>query len=136
MVRAMSRAASVENHPEPFRSLAAVGPHRLVVDVDAKAGGADLGPDPHEFLYTALAACTSITVDMVARRKEIPLTRIHVEVAAATKDGTLELTRTVTLEGDLTPDQRTYLLGIAEKCPIHKVLTGATKLAVKTALAE
>ena len=133
--QAMSRAASVENHPDPFRSVASVGPHRIVLDVDAKAGGGDLGPDPHELLYTALAACTSITVDMVARRKQIPVTRIHVEVSGATEAGTLHLSRTVTLDGDLTPEQRTFLLGIAEKCPVHKVLTGATKIAVTTALA-
>lgn len=133
--RPMSRAASVENHPEPFRSQASVGPHRMVLDVDTKAGGADLGPDPHELLYTALAACTSITVDMVARRKQIPVTRIHVAVAGETEAGTLRLSRTVTLDGDLTPEQRAFLLGIAEKCPIHKVLTGATKVSVTTELA-
>jgi putative redox protein len=133
--RPMSRVASVENHPEPFRSQAAVGPHRVVLDVDTKAGGADFGPDPHELLYTALAACTSITVDMVARRKQIPVTRIHVAVAGETEAGTLRLSRTVTLDGDLTAEQRAFLLGIAEKCPIHKVLTGATKVTVTTELA-
>ncbi len=114
--------------------MASVGPHQITLDVDAKAGGGDLGPDPHELLYTALAACTSITIDMVARRKQIPVTRIHVAVAGETEAGTLHLSRTVTLDGDLTPEQRAFLLGIAEKCPIHKVLTGATKIAVKTGL--
>jgi putative redox protein len=33
------------------------------------------------------------------------------------------------LVGDLSAEQRTYLLGIANKCPVHKILTGKIEIA-------
>jgi uncharacterized OsmC-like protein len=41
----------------------------------------------------------------------------------ATGCGRLEtFTRVITLEGDLTEDQRGRLLEIADKCPVHRTL--------------
>jgi putative redox protein len=98
------------------------GAHRLLADADAGAGGEDLGPAPHAYFDAALAACTAITVLMVARRKEIPLDDVQVEITHEEDAEHYRMRRQLRLIGTLSEEQRSYLLGIANKCPIHKLL--------------
>jgi putative redox protein len=73
-----------------------------------------------------------MTVGMYARRKQWPLQRVDVELKF-NPDGTPEsgndITRVITLQGELSDEQRERLLQIANKCPIHKVLTGEVRIA-------
>lgn len=95
-------------------------------------GGANTGPAPHRLLLSALGACTAITLQMYAARKGWPLTRVRVELAF-NPDGAPEagndIRREIALEGELDAEQRERLLQIANKCPIHKVLTGEIRIA-------
>ncbi|HEX4873102.1 MAG TPA: OsmC family protein [Nevskiaceae bacterium] len=103
-------------------------------DVSATLGGEDAGPDPHDLLDSALGACTALTVTMVARRKQMPLEDVRVEIRHIETEGLYRLERQIELVGPLTPEQRQYLLGIANKCPIHKVMQG--RFEVETQLRE
>jgi putative redox protein len=87
-----------------------------------------------------------MTVRMYAVRKEIALKRVAVRLSyrkikatdcpdCITKDGEeTEITRDVTLEGDLSDEQRARLIEIANKCLVHKTLSGEIK--VRTHLAR
>ena len=66
---------------------------------------------------------------MVARRKQIPLTNARVTITHTEEQGVYRLQRQVELIGELSEVQRAYLLGIANKCPIHKVLSGTIEIA-------
>lgn len=73
-----------------------------------------------------LGACTSMTLRMYAERKGLALTRISValshekiEVDGVSRD---RIIRDITLDGDLTDEQRQRLLEIANKCPVHRAL--------------
>lgn len=103
--------------------------HRLIADTSVENGGADEGFDSHELLLSALGSCMAITCQMYANRKGWPLISAHVEVeiSSETKEGTVILRR-VRLEGDLSAEQRERLLDIADKCPIHKLLTRPIKI--------
>jgi len=117
-----------------------VGSHRLLADEPASAGGDDTGPMPHDFVLAGLGACTSMTVRMYAERKALPLRRISVRLSyrrikaadcpdCTTKEGEItEISRDITLEGDLSADERARLIEIANKCPVHKTLTGEVKV--------
>ena len=113
----------------PHRQIVRIGPHTLVADEPTEAGGDDAGPEPHEWLLAGLGACTSITVKMYATRKVWPLESVEVTVSGdRVDDGTFVFTRRITLRGPLTDEQRARLLEIANKCPVHKTLTGSIRI--------
>jgi putative redox protein len=127
-----------ENGQGRYQQEVIVGEHRLLADEPVSVGGADAGPAPLEFVMAGLGACTSMTVRMYAERKGIPLTRIsvslshdRVKVASIPRD---RIVRKITLEGDLTIEQRARLLEIANKCPVHKALE--QPLVIESALVD
>jgi len=75
-----------------------------------------------------------MTLRLYAGRKNIPLLRTqvrlqHSRIYAAdcadceTKDGMIDrIERTITLSGNLNDEQRSRLLEIADKCPVHRTL--------------
>lgn len=119
-----------------FRTEIQAGPHRLLADEPAAVGGDNTGPTPYGLLSAALAACTSMTLQMYARHKKITLDsasvtvthdRIHAqdcedcESAAGRVD---RFDRRIKLDGQLTGEQRERMLEIADMCPVHRTLHG------------
>lgn len=112
-----------------------VGSHQLRADEPTALGGTDTGPSPYGLLISALGACTSMTLALYARRKQWPLEAVtvrlrHSKIHAADcedcekKTGKLDRIEVdVELHGTLTEEQRTRLLEIANKCPVHRTLT-------------
>ncbi len=97
-------------------------------DVGPTSGGESEFPDPHQLLDSALGACTVLTLQLYAKRKAIPLEAIQITITHQEEPGLYQLRRGIHLEGDLTEEQRADLLRIANKCPIHKVLSGQITL--------
>ena len=116
------------------------GRHLLVADEPVAVGGEDAGPGPYDYLLAALGACTSMTMRLYAERKGISADRfsirlshrrIHAEDCADcdTKDGNIdEITRDITIAGDVTGPERARLMEIADRCPVHQTLTHEIKI--------
>jgi putative redox protein len=108
------------------------GMHTLVADISQKLGGTDVGPDPHELFEAALAACTIITVQMYADRKQWKLDSVDVKVTVDKEGAQSHLTREVSFRGELDAEQTERLLDIANKCPIHKLMS--SEISISTVL--
>lgn len=119
----------------PFGQYIHVGHHILGADEPGIFGGQDTGPDPFELVMAGLGACTTMTIRMVANRKKIALKDVSVEVrhlrapplnlGADPEPSDLKphaFERIVTLTGDLSADDRAFLIAMADKCPVHKLL--------------
>lgn len=119
---------------EGFTTQIRAGNHSLLADEPEKYGGEDLGPNPYDLLNAALGACTSMTLQLYARRKKWPLEgavvhlkhdKVYAEDCASCEEewGKLDqLSREVELIGELDEEQRQKLMEIADKCPVHKTL--------------
>jgi len=129
-----------ETRAGPLAQLVRAGRHRLAAGEPVKDGGDDSGPGPYDYLLAALGACTSMTMRLYADRKKIPVERFSVRLShrrvhaqdcvdCETKDGDIgEITKEITISGDVDEASRTRLLEIAEKCPVHKTLTHEIKI--------
>ncbi len=106
--------------------------HTLVADSDLTSGGEDLGPSPHEYLASALGACTAITLQMYASRKSWKLENSEVTVTITKDPDGSRFDRKIHLIGELDETQRARLLDIANHCPVHQTLND--KIRVETTL--
>jgi len=132
--------------PEGFTTQISARGHHLTADEPQGAGGADDGPDPYALLLASLAACKLMTLRMYADRKQWPMTGASVQLAhrrvhakdcedCETTDGHIAMIdATLEVTGDLDDEQRARLAEIADRCPVHRTITG--EVVINTTLAE
>ena len=125
----MSVTATI--HQEQYQTLLDTPSGIFIADEHIEVGGTQKGMNPHELLLGSLASCTAITLRMYANRKEWPLESVQVNVnitveADATKGTIIE--RSIQLNGNLSSEQKERLLYIANRCPIHKILSGTLQI--------
>ncbi len=105
-----------------------IGPHRLLTDEPAEVGGEDTGPAPHDLLAASLGACTALTVTLYARHKGFDLQDVQVRIEHAQQGDAYVFTRHIHYVGTLDAPQRERMTAVANKCPIHKLLSGQFKI--------
>ncbi|MFC4278770.1 OsmC family protein [Achromobacter aloeverae] len=123
-----------QNALQGLQFTATASSHDLPIDMPPPEGD---GPDPHDLFDTSLGACKALTVTLYARRKGIPLMSIDVDVQrddSEERKGVYRLKTVLTLNGDLTEEQRQELLNVAGRCPVHKLMT-QTEIQVSAELA-
>ena len=110
-----------------------IGPHRVLADAAVASGGEASGPEPHDLLAAALAACTALTVTLYARRKGWALDDIAVSIKHGQEGAAYVLHRTIRFIGALSAEETERLTDIANKCPVHKTLTGQMQILTEVA---
>ncbi|EPR75942.1 hypothetical protein ADILRU_1788 [Leifsonia rubra CMS 76R] len=135
-----------ESGPARYEQRVFASGHEFAADEPAPLSE-NHGPAPYDFVLAGLGSCTSITVRMYANRKKIPLdglsvrlTRERIDAAecdhCSSSEGMVEhITRELTLDGDLSDQQRESLLAIANKCPVHRTLEGEISISTRVTMA-
>ena len=132
-------AASL-NQKDMFTTQMKAGNHYFTADEPESVGGNNFGPTPYDLLSSGLAACTVMTIQMYARRKEWNVENVQCHVNYDKQfpvNGNLEaveidtFTREIKLTGDLDEKQLKRILQIADKCPVHKTLHSETQVVTK-----
>jgi len=98
------------------------GGHGIISDEPKSNGGGNVGPDPYDLLLSSLAACTAITLRMYADRKEWTVRAIAVDLHFIRENKEERIERTITLDGELSEEQRARIAEIAEKTPVTLTL--------------
>jgi putative redox protein len=135
----------VRGNSRSFKQEITAGKHHLIADEPASAGGGDAGPDPYDYLLVSLGVCTSMTVGLYARRKQLPLENVTVSLwhsriyamdceECETKEGMLDrIDVEIELSGSLSESQHAKLMEIAAKCPVHRTLTSEINIRIRAA---
>jgi len=112
--------------------------HVYHADESVDDGGTDTMVDPEEMIMGALGSCIAITMKSYADRKQWPLESIEVEVEVERfrasdypgYDGderyVHEIRKRIKLHGDLTDEQRSRIMEIGSKCPVHRIIATPT----------
>ena len=100
--------------------------HMVMVDEPESIGGTDKYPNPAQYLLSALASCTAITIKMYANNKKWNVGEINVDVkmkeVISSGKTIKKIVKAVQFENPLEDDQIERLLTIGSKCPISKLL--------------
>jgi putative redox protein len=115
-----------------------LGRHRITVDEPKELGGDDAGASPQQLFAASLAACTAITVEMYAKRKEWDLGAVEVDCAYDKPEpgSPTKFKLTLKLPTGLSQEQVERLGAIAAKCPVHRVLAGEVMFEQRIELVE
>ncbi|MEO1045120.1 MAG: bifunctional alpha/beta hydrolase/OsmC family protein [Pseudomonadota bacterium] len=124
----------VESAGGKFSQRVTAGAHSFIADEPLSFGGSNLGPTPYDLLLAGLGSCTTMTIQMVAKREKIPLDHVNVTVrhkrchsedcqeAGRGRPRIEIIERDLHFTGALDEAQRARLLEIADKCPVHRTL--------------
>ena len=106
-----------------------IGAHVLVTDLAVADGGGDEGPSPHDLYDAALGACKALTVMWYARKKGFAVDDVQTHIVRddmQERQGTYRLRAELSIRGALSDAELAQLAAVAEKCPVHKLMTSVT----------
>lgn len=104
------------------------GKHQIITDEPTTDGGQDQGLNPFELILAGLATCTTATLKMYADRKGWKISKINVVLSMSEQTGNQSIKSDITIEGEISVEQKARLLLIAKKCPVHKLLSTANQI--------
>ncbi len=124
----MLATAQLKSGAAPYAQHIQIGLYEIVADEPAAQGGSDAGPRPYGLLLSALAACTSTTLQMYAARKGWALGSLAIDLSIVREDESERIVRKVVVSSEVTSEQRARLAEIADKTPVTKTMKRGTSI--------
>jgi putative redox protein len=109
------------------------GRNSIVADEPVEDGGKNQGFTPYELFLASLGACTSATLRMYADKKGMSLDEVRVSMSLERDEekNVTNITRNIELTGKLSVEEKDRLIQIANKCPVHKVMSNPINITTK-----
>lgn len=125
-MKGITKTAVTSTNEGKYQQEIQAGPHTILADEPRSLGGDGTGPTPISLMLGALGACTSMTLKMYADHKGLPLSGVDVFLSHEQREGKDHIDREIVIHGaGLSTEQRQRLMEIADKCPVHKMLSGS-----------
>lgn len=124
----MATKINIKNLPTGYQSVISNGRHAILADEPIKSKGTDLGFSPTDLVLSGIAMCKVATVRYIARLKNWEIGNVDAELEQEVTRNGKELSTHVkvkiTIEGDITEEQRLELLKQADACYVHRMIEG------------
>ncbi|MCH8535422.1 MAG: bifunctional alpha/beta hydrolase/OsmC family protein [Flavobacteriaceae bacterium] len=113
---------------DQFTTQIKINNHLLIADEPKEVGGDDLGPSPVDLVDAGLASCTLMTLKMYAKRKDWQLGNVEIKMTKTSEGSGKNKQHQIKRElkfgnKELNEEQLDKLVQIADKCPVHRMLT-------------
>ncbi|MFB6192620.1 MAG: OsmC family protein [Candidatus Nanohaloarchaea archaeon] len=133
--------SEAESHTELEVS---VRDHKLTVDEPENFGGKNKGPNPLEYMFTALAGCLNVTTHKVANEKDVEVKELEINVSGGVdlegfenaesdkRPGFEGIEVDAVIETDADEETEKAILEEAEgRCPVSDNLQHSTHLTLE-----
>lgn len=119
----------IKNLPTGYQTIISNGRHSILGDEPITSKGTDLGFSPTDLILSSIAMCKVATVRFIARRNNWEIGNVDAELDQVVKRGengklltTIKVA--ISIEGNITEEQRTELLNQADACYVHRMIEG------------
>ncbi|NCO62377.1 MAG: OsmC family protein [Flavobacteriales bacterium] len=131
----------IKNLPSGYQSIISNGKHSIIGDEPISSKGTDLGFSPTDLILSGLAMCKVATVRFIARKNGWDIGNVEAELDQMVKRGENNKLNTtvnvsISIEGNITDDQRAELLSQADACYVHRMIEGDWNIQKSTVLNE
>lgn len=137
----MATNIKLKNLPTGYQTIISNGRHSIIGDEPINSKGTDLGFSPTDLILSSIGMCKVATVRFIARRNGWKIGNVEAELGQVVKrgeNGKLSTTVNVAIsvEGDITEEQRTELLNQADACYVHRMIEGEWNIEKASVLNE
>jgi len=142
MPTTLSALATVVDPGQAVRVDAVTGTGFGLIFDTAEAGADRAGPSPTESILAALAACTSMDVDSILRKKRQPVASYRIAVTGQKRDEHPQVYTSIVVEhlvaGDVEPEalRRAVELSATTYCPVNAMLSRSVRIEHRYRLAQ
>lgn len=116
--------------PKSYKAIAIARNFSMEMDRPIEDGGNNTAPTPVEYLLTAIGGCVAMTLKHFVDRKKWDVGKIIVNVVLKEKlipNGIEKcLIEEISIEKEVTEDQKKKILAMAAKCPIAQMIKKET----------
>lgn len=131
----------LKNLPMGYQTIISNGRHSIIGDEPLNSKGTDLGFSPTDLILSSIAMCKVATVRFIARKNGWEIGNVDAELDQVVKRGEKGMLSTtvsvaISIEGDITEEQRTELLNQADACYVHRMIEGEWNIEKASVLTE